>query len=161
MSHESLSVGKFDRPSSIHWYAMISAMRKFAWAFVSNVRAVCSISTKQDFWCSKQPGKSYVPLIGVCLVRRHIEAFIIYPNLHLFSPFRYSGLDNIAGVQSQHMWQMSTCTPRHQLPSKLRLMRLGLGEYFLRTFNSLLLSFYISDHFAFVICVVLICYWFY
>ena len=42
-------------------------------------------------------------------------------------------------------------------------MRLGLREYFLQTFTCLLLSFYISDHFAFVICVVLIiiCYWFY
>ena len=39
-------------------------------------------------------------------------------------------------------------------------MRLGLREYYLRTFTCLLLSFYISDHFAFVICVVLICCWF-
>ena len=69
MSHESLSVGMFHRPSSIHWYAMFSAMKKLAWAIVSNFRAVCSISTKQAFWCLKQPGKSYVPLVGVCLVR--------------------------------------------------------------------------------------------
>ena len=161
MSLGSLSVGKFHRPSSIHWYAMFSAMRKLAWAFVSNLRAVCSISTKQAFWCLKQPGKSYVPLVGVWLVRTAFLNFYHLPNLHLFSPFRHSGLYNIAHVQSQHMWQTSTCTPRHQLPSKLRLMRLELRKYFLRTFTCLLLSFYISDHFAFVICVVLICYWFY
>ena len=49
MSKDSLSVGMFHRPSSIHLYAMFSAMRKLAWAFVSNLRAVCSISTKQAF----------------------------------------------------------------------------------------------------------------
>ena len=92
---------------------------------------------------------------------RNFEAFIIYQNLHVLGPFRHSGLNNIAHVQSQHMWQTSTCTQMHQLPSKLRLMRLGLREYYPRTFTCLLLSFYISDHFAFIICVVLICYWFY
>ena len=49
MSQESLSVGMFHRPSSKHCYAMFSAMRKLAWAFVSNLRAVCSISTKLAF----------------------------------------------------------------------------------------------------------------
>ena len=44
-------------------------MGKLAWAFVSNGRAVCSISTKQDFYSLKPPGKSYVPQVGVCLVR--------------------------------------------------------------------------------------------
>ena len=69
MTHGSLSVGKFNRPSSIHRYAMYSAMRELECAFVSNLQAVCSISTKQAFWCLKQPGKSYVPLVGVWLVR--------------------------------------------------------------------------------------------
>ena len=41
--------------------------KKLAWAFVSNLQAVCSISTKQAFWCLILPGKSYVPLVGVCL----------------------------------------------------------------------------------------------
>ena len=139
------------------WATKVSVL-----AFVSNLRAVCSISTKQAFWCLKQPGKSYVPLVGVCLVRTAFWSLYRLPNLHLFSPFRHSGLYNIANVQSQHiMWQTSTCTPRHQLPGKLHLMRLGLREYFRWTFTCLLLSSYISDHFAFVICVVLICYWFY
>ena len=48
---------------------MFSAMTKLAWAFVSNLRAVSSILTKQAFRCLKQPGKSYAQLVGVCLVR--------------------------------------------------------------------------------------------
>ena len=44
-------------------------MGKLAWAFVSNGRAVCSISTKQAFYSLKPPGKFYVPQIGVRLVR--------------------------------------------------------------------------------------------
>ena len=44
-------------------------MGKLAWAFVSNGRAVCSISTKQAFYSLKPPGKSYVPQVGVRLVR--------------------------------------------------------------------------------------------
>ena len=44
-------------------------MGKLAWAFVSNGRAVCSISTKQAFYSLKPPGKSYVPHVRVRLVR--------------------------------------------------------------------------------------------
>ena len=44
-------------------------MGNLAWAFVSNGRAVCSISTKQAFYSLKPPGKSYVPQVGVRLVR--------------------------------------------------------------------------------------------
>ena len=138
MSHKSLSVGMFHRPSSISWYAMFSAMRKLPREFVSNLRAVCSISTKQAFWPLKQPGKSYVILVGVCVIRKAFWSFIIYQNLHLFSPFRHSSLDNIAHVQSQHMWQMLRCTLRHQLPSKLRLLRLELRD----TFYGLISLFY-------------------
>ena len=65
-----------------------------------------------------------------------------------------------------HTYNLSICDKRQNVhrgvsfSSKHRLMRLGFSEYFLRTFTCLLLSFCISDHFAFVICVVLICYWF-
>ena len=44
-------------------------MGKLAWAFVSNGRAVSSISTKQAFYSLKPPGKSYVPQVGVRFVR--------------------------------------------------------------------------------------------
>ena len=49
----------FRPPFSIHWYASLSAMGKFAWAYVSNGRA---ISTKQAFYYLKPPGKSYASL---------------------------------------------------------------------------------------------------
>ena len=35
-----------------------------AWAFVSNGRAVRSISAKQAFYSLKPSGKSYVPQVG-------------------------------------------------------------------------------------------------
>ena len=44
-------------------------MGKLGWAFVSNGQAVCSISTKQAFYFLNPPGKSYVPHVGVRLVR--------------------------------------------------------------------------------------------
>ena len=44
-------------------------MGKMACAFVSNERAVYSISTKQAFYSLKPPGKSYVLQVGVCIVR--------------------------------------------------------------------------------------------
>ena len=44
-------------------------MGKLAWAFVSNGRAVCSIFTKKAFYSLKPPGKSYVPQVGVRLIR--------------------------------------------------------------------------------------------
>ena len=59
----------FPPPFSILWYASFSAMGKLAWAFVSNGQAVCSISTKQAFYSLKLHGKSYVPQVGVRLVR--------------------------------------------------------------------------------------------
>ena len=59
----------FPPPFSIHWYDAFSAMGKLAWAYVFNGRAVYSISTKQAFYSLKPPGKSYVPQVGVRLVR--------------------------------------------------------------------------------------------
>ena len=103
----------------IHWYAAFSAMGKLAWAFVSNGRAVCSISTKQAFYSLKPPGKSYVPQVGVRLVRMEFLDFIISQKLWLCSPFRHTSRDKIAHVKSQRTWQTWTCTPRLQLPSKL------------------------------------------
>ena len=44
-------------------------MGKLAWAFVSNGRAICSIFAKQAFFSLKPPDKSYVPQVGVRLVR--------------------------------------------------------------------------------------------
>ena len=125
--------------SCSHWWYLFSA---FVPRTILRKWLACSLETGLDLWLCFDivPGRNNEP-------RK--------------SQWYANGFDNIAHVQSQHMWQTSTCTPRHQLPSKLRLMRLGLREYFLRTFTCLLLSFYISDHFAFVICVVVICYWFY
>ena len=66
---------------SILWYASFSAMGKLAWAFVSNGRAVCSISTKQAFYSMKPPGKSYVPQVGVRLVRMAYFRFYNFPKI--------------------------------------------------------------------------------
>ena len=53
-------------------------MGKLAWAYFSNVRAVCSISTKQAFYSLKPPGKSYVSQVGVRLVRMAYFRFYNY-----------------------------------------------------------------------------------
>ena len=135
--------------------------KKLAWAFVSNGRAVCPISTKQAFYSLKPPGKSYVPQVGVRLVRMAYSRliFIISQKSCLCSPFRHTSRDNIAHVQSQRTWQTWTCTPRLQLPSKLCLMRLGLREEFLRTFSCPLLSLHLKWPLCIRYwCVVLICY---
>ena len=132
----------FPQPFSIHWYAAFSAMGELPWAFVSNGRAVCSISTKQAFYSLKPLGKSYVPQVGVRLIR--MAYFIISQKSCLCSPFRHTIRDNIAHVQSERTWQTWTCTPRLQLPSKLCLMRLGLTEEFLRTFSCPLLSLHLK-----------------
>ena len=58
----------FPPPFSIHCLDAFSEIGKLAWAFVSNGRAVCSISTKQAIYSLKPPGKSYVPQVGVRLV---------------------------------------------------------------------------------------------
>ena len=71
----------FPPPFSIHWYAAFSAMGKLAWAFVSNGRAVCSLSTKQAFYSLKPPGKSYVPQVGVRLVRMAYFRFYNFPKI--------------------------------------------------------------------------------
>ena len=69
----------FPSPSSIHWYTAFSAMGKLAWAFVSNGRAISSISTKQAFYSLKPPGKSYVPQVCVRLVRMAYFRFYNFP----------------------------------------------------------------------------------
>ena len=129
---------------SIHWYAAFSAMGKLAWAFVSKGRAVCSISTKQAFYSLKPPGKSYVPQVGVRLVRMAYFRFYNFLKSCLCSPFWHTSHDNIAHVQSQHTWRTWTCTSRLQLPSKLCLMRLGLTEKFIRTFSCPLLLLHLK-----------------
>ena len=149
----------FPPPFSIHRYAAFSAMEKLAWASVSNGRAVCSISTKQAFYSLKPPGKSYVPQVGVRLVRMACFRFYNFPKIVFVLPFRYTSRDNIAHVQSQFTWQTWTCTPRPRLSSKLCLMRLGLTEECLRTFSCPQLSL----HLKWPLCiryryVVLICY---
>ena len=75
---------------------------------------------------------------------QRVQDYLISYKLHLFSPFWHSSRYIIAHVQSQRIWQTLTCTPRHQLPSKLCLMRLGLRHGFLRSFSCPLLSFYIK-----------------
>ena len=149
----------FPPPFSIHWYAAFSAMGKLAWAFVSNGRAGCSISTKQAFYSLKPPGKSYVPQVGERIVR--MAQFRCYNSQKscLCSQFRHTSHDNIAHVQSQRTWQTWTCTPRLQLPNKFCLMRLGLIEEFLRTFSCPLLSLHLKWPLCIRYwCVVLICY---
>ena len=149
----------FPPPFSIHWYAAFSAMGKLAWAFVFYGRAVCSISTKQSFWSLIPSGESYVPQVGVRLVRMAILDFIISQKSCLCSPFQHTSLNNIAHVQSQHTWQTWTCTPRLKLPSKLCLMRLGLTEEFLQSFSCFLLSLHFKWPLCIrYLCVVLICY---
>ena len=69
----------FPPPFSIHWYAAFSTIGKLAWAFVSNGQAVCSISTKQAFYSLKPHGKSYVPQVGVRLVRIAYFRFYNFP----------------------------------------------------------------------------------
>ena len=71
----------FPPPFSIHWYAAFSTMGKLAWAFVSNGWAVCSISTKQALISLKPPGKSYVPQVGVDLVRMAYYRFYNFPKI--------------------------------------------------------------------------------
>ena len=90
----------FPPPFSIHWYAAFSAMGKLAWAFVSNVRTVCLISTKQAFYSLKPPGKSYVPQVGVRLVR--------------MAYFRFSQMLNERGYERQ-----TNCSGMHRTSSRL------------------------------------------
>ena len=52
-------------PFSIHWYSKFSDMGKLVWAYVSNLWAVRSITTKQAFRFLRRPGKTCVPQIGV------------------------------------------------------------------------------------------------
>ena len=73
----------FSPPFYIHWYASFSAMGILAWAFVSNWRAICSISTKQTFYSLKPPEKFYVPQIGVRLVRMAYFRFYSFPKIVL------------------------------------------------------------------------------
>ena len=149
----------FSPPFSIHWYAAFSAMGKLARAFVSNRRAICSISTKQAFYTLKPPGKSQVPQIGVRLVRKVVLDFIISQKSCLCRPFRHTSRDNIARVQSQRTWQTWTCTPRLQLFSKPCLMTLGFTEEFPRTLSCPLLSLHLKWPLCVRYwCVVLICY---
>ena len=149
----------FPPPFSTHWYAAFSAMGKLVWGFVSNGRAICLISTKQAFCYLKPPGKSYVPQVGVRLVRMAYFRFYNLPKSCLCSPFRHTSRDNIAHVQSQRTWQTWTCTSRIQLHSKLCLMRLGPTEEVLRTFSCPLLSLHLKWPLCIRYwCVVLICY---
>ena len=151
----------FPPPFPIHSYAAFSAIGKLAWALFSNRRAVCSISTKQAFYSLKPPGKSYVPQVGVRLVRMAHFGFYNFPKIVFVYPVRHTSHDNIAHVQYQCTWQTWTCTPRLQLHSKPCLMRLGLTEEFLRTFSCPLLSLNLKWPLCIRYwCVVLICYQF-
>ena len=46
-----------------------------------NGRAVCSVSTKQACYALKPPGKSYVPQVGVRLVRMAYIRFYNFPKI--------------------------------------------------------------------------------
>ena len=54
-------------------------MGKLARTFVSTLRAVCPISTKQAFHSMKRPGKSCVPKIGVVPRKNGIFYFMYFP----------------------------------------------------------------------------------
>ena len=56
-------------------------MGKYAWAFVSNGQAICSISSKQALYSLKPPDKSYVPHVGVRLVRMAYFRFYNFPKI--------------------------------------------------------------------------------
>ena len=56
-------------------------MRKLAWAFVCNGRAVCSIYTKQALYSLQPHGKSYVPQVDVRLVRMAYFRFYNFPKI--------------------------------------------------------------------------------
>ena len=59
VSHKRVNVDMFP-PTILHTLiCCVLCLEKLAWAFVSNGRAVCSISTKQAFYSLKPPGKSY------------------------------------------------------------------------------------------------------
>ena len=92
----------FPPPFSIYWYAAFYAMGKLARAFVSNGRAVCSISTKQAFYSLKPPGKSYVPQVGVRFVR------MAYFRFYNFQKNRVSvARFDIPATISLHMYNLS------------------------------------------------------
>ena len=76
----------FNPPFSIHWYAAFSAMGKLTWAFECNGRAVCTISTKQACYALKPSGKSYVPQVGVRLVRMAYFRFYNFPKIVFVYP---------------------------------------------------------------------------
>ena len=161
MRHKHVNVGMFP-PTILHTLiCCILCHGKIGMGinFVSNGWAVCSISTKQAFYSLKPPGKSYVPQVGVRLVRMAYYRFYNFPKIVFCSPFLHTSHDNIAHVQSQRTWQTWTCTLRLQLPSKLFLMRLGLTEEFLRTFTFPLLSLHLKwPLYIRYWCVVLVCY---
>ena len=68
-------VGMYQQPFSIHWYAMLAAMGKLVWVFVSNWLTVCLISTKQAIYSLKWHCKSYVQQVGMCLLRTASSIF--------------------------------------------------------------------------------------
>ena len=150
----------FPPPFSIHWYAAFSAMGKLAWAFVSNGRAVCSISTKQAFYSLKPPGKSYVPQVGVPLIR------MAYFRFYNFTKNRVCvALFDIPATITLHMYNLSVHDKHDRVhqgfsyPANFVWVRLGLTEEFLRTFYCPLLSLHLKWPFCICYwCVVLICY---
>ena len=84
--------------------------------------------------------------LNICCASKewHILFYVISQELCSRSPFRHTSRDNIARVHSQRTRQTRTCTPRHLLPSKLCLVRLGFREDFLQTFSCPLLSLYLK-----------------
>ena len=92
----------FPPPFTIHWFAAFSEMWKLALAFVSNGRAVCSISTKQAFYSLKPPDKSYVPQVGVRLVRMAYFRFYNFQKI-VFIVARF----DIPATITLHMYNLS------------------------------------------------------
>ena len=140
----------FPPPFSIHWYAAFSAMGKLAWAFVSNRRAVCSIFTKQAFYSLNLPGKSYVPQVGVGLVR--IAYFnIISQKLCLCIPF------DIPAAITLHMYNLSVHDKHERVhrgfsyPANFVWWDQDLQKSFYGLFPALYYRSILNDQFVYVI----------
>ena len=96
---------------SPHHSPYIDKLRSLPWAFVSNGRAVCSISTKQAFYTLKPPGKSYVPQVSVRHVRMACFRFYNFPKIVFVYPVStYQPRQHCTCTISAYMTNMNVYT---------------------------------------------------
>ena len=143
---------RFPPPFSIHCYAAFSAMGKLAWAFVSNGRAVCSISTKQAFYSLKPPGKSYVNQVGVHSRMNGVFFILQFPKNRVCV-----GRFDIPTTITLHMDNLSVhdiherVHRRFSYPANFVWWDLDLQKSFYGLFPALYYHSTLNDHFVFVI----------